>query len=358
MPGQVAGPDSFPDLPATVEIRRREEHHVSQPPGERRVHVVDEIGRQQDEAFVPFDALEEVRRFDVRVAVVRVLDGGPFAEESVGFVEEKNCVAVVGGLKELLEVFLVSPMYLETMEEQSTRKRGSSSRAARTSAARVLPVPGGPAKRAFVPLPWPSFRPKPHSFKTRSRNCTRLTRSSSWRTTSLGTIRSSHRAWGSIRSARLPRASTALFAASQIAAGEPSPGAAARAAARIGPCPSRKVAASFCSARSPKSTAQAAGGEGIAPGVRADIDRRRGQLDHHESTAPWHCGECFAHFRLRAEVSRMITVCLGSLRSVCPSSANAENAPPRPERASGLPPSPELLSPCGSPRAQLVGGSA
>ena len=78
----------------------------------------------------------------------------------------------------------------------------------------------------------------------------------------------------------------AVLAASQIAAGEPSRKRRCASRRADWPMPEPKGGGELLLGQIAESTAQAAGGEGIAPGVRADIDRRRGQLDHHESTAP------------------------------------------------------------------------
>ena len=64
------------------------------------------IAREDDNAFVFFDLLQQVSHFDVGVAVVRVLHFRAFAEKRVGFVEEKYRVAALGGAKDAIEIFL------------------------------------------------------------------------------------------------------------------------------------------------------------------------------------------------------------------------------------------------------------
>ena len=76
------------------------------PPAEGLVDVLAEVRGEDHHAVVLLHALEEVRDFDVRVPVVRVLDFRALTEQRVGFVEEEDGVAALRRPKHPLEVAL------------------------------------------------------------------------------------------------------------------------------------------------------------------------------------------------------------------------------------------------------------
>ena len=70
------------------------------------VHVLAEVGGQNDYALVLLHLLQQVAGLDVGVTVVRVLHLGTLAEQRVGLVEEENGVAVVGLAEYAVQVLL------------------------------------------------------------------------------------------------------------------------------------------------------------------------------------------------------------------------------------------------------------
>ena len=70
------------------------------------VHVVAQVGRQDDDAVVLLHPLQQVADLDVGVAVVGVLDLGALAEDGVGLVEEQDGVAVGRLVEDAVEVLL------------------------------------------------------------------------------------------------------------------------------------------------------------------------------------------------------------------------------------------------------------
>ena len=116
------------------------------------------VGGQDADTGMGFDFLQKVTGFDVGVAVVGILDLGPLAEQGIRFVKEQHDIRPGGVVKNALEIFSVSPMYLLTTVARSIRYNASPSSLATTPAARVLPVPDGPTKSALSPGCWPNNR--------------------------------------------------------------------------------------------------------------------------------------------------------------------------------------------------------
>jgi len=100
------GEDRLPDGPANLLLGSLERDGVVDAPHERAVDVRLVVARQQDDAVVGLDPLEQVVDLHVRVAVGRVGDRGPVPENGVGLVEQQNRVGVFGLGENLFEVLL------------------------------------------------------------------------------------------------------------------------------------------------------------------------------------------------------------------------------------------------------------
>ena len=75
-------------------------------PRERRIEVLRQVRREDDDAVVLLHLLQQVGDFDVRVAIVRVLDLRALAEQRIGFVEEQHRARASRGGEDALEVLL------------------------------------------------------------------------------------------------------------------------------------------------------------------------------------------------------------------------------------------------------------
>ena len=142
---------SVPYPPPFGRARDRELHHHVESPHEGRVDVLGQVGGEQGHALVALEPLQEVGHLDVGVAVVGVGDLGALAQERVGLVEEERDVRRFGGVEESTEVLLRLADVLLTRLARSTLYRSTPRSAAMISAARVLPVPDGPASRRDHP---------------------------------------------------------------------------------------------------------------------------------------------------------------------------------------------------------------
>ena len=90
-----------------------------EPAHERRIQVLAKIRRQNAQSIVFVHFLQQVSDFDIGVAVVRILNRGPFTEQRVAFVEQEDGVASRASRKSRSRFFSVSPMYLLTTCERS-----------------------------------------------------------------------------------------------------------------------------------------------------------------------------------------------------------------------------------------------
>src|SRR5579862_8234773 len=97
---------AFPN-PVTVSFFwERKLDDKTQPPSERLIHIGTEICREDRNAFVLFHLLQQVANFDVRIAVVGVVDFGALATKSIGFVEMQNCIGLFRSIENSVQVFL------------------------------------------------------------------------------------------------------------------------------------------------------------------------------------------------------------------------------------------------------------
>ncbi len=103
---RLVGPDALPDALPVAGVRKGELDREVNAPHERVIHVLAQVGRQDDGALVLLHALQEVAGLDVGVAVVRVAHLGTLAEQRVGLVEEEHHVARLGFAKDLAQVLL------------------------------------------------------------------------------------------------------------------------------------------------------------------------------------------------------------------------------------------------------------
>ena len=157
------------------------------------------IGGQHREPLIALEALEQVRDFDVGVPVVSVGDSGTLAHEGVGLVEEEGEVRRLGDVEHAGQILLrLSDVLADQVGEIDLVKVDPEIRRD-TSAASVLPVPEGPAKRATTPAE--GSGEKPHSPNTVSRWRQRRATSCTWSARSASRTRSSQVRVGRIRSA-------------------------------------------------------------------------------------------------------------------------------------------------------------
>jgi hypothetical protein len=70
------------------------------------VHVLSQVGGEDDDALVIVHALEQVRHLDVGVAVMGVAHGGALAEQGVGLAEDEDGVAGGGLVEDAGQVLL------------------------------------------------------------------------------------------------------------------------------------------------------------------------------------------------------------------------------------------------------------
>ena len=164
-PGPGAGPRSA----AVGGVRQREVDHCVRPHHERLVHLLAQVGREDDDAVVLLDAPEEVVDLEVGVAVVRVADLVRLPEQRVGLVEEQDRVAACAGLEDLGEVLLGLADILRHHRRQVDPEQLEAELGASKPAAIVLPVPGGPVKAPRGRLPLASLSPKPQRSYTTAR---------------------------------------------------------------------------------------------------------------------------------------------------------------------------------------------
>ena len=95
--------------------------------------------------------LQQVGGLQVGVPVVGVGDLGAAAEQGVRLVEKSTAWVRSATSKTAARFFSVSPIHFETTLATSTVSRSVPTRLATTSAARDLPVPGGPQKSRRTP---------------------------------------------------------------------------------------------------------------------------------------------------------------------------------------------------------------
>src|SRR6266568_1777729 len=98
-----------PDLPALPDIGERELDDELQPPQKRLVHVPFQVRRQDSDALVGLDALQQVTDLDVGVAIVRVFHLGPLSEQCVRLVEQQHRATPLGFAKDPSQVLLGLP---------------------------------------------------------------------------------------------------------------------------------------------------------------------------------------------------------------------------------------------------------
>ena len=82
-----------------------------------------QVSRQDRQALIGLQALEQVVHLDVGVPVVAVPHLATFAKKGIGFIEEEDRPTVFRCVEELAQIFSVSPMYLLTTAERSMRYR-------------------------------------------------------------------------------------------------------------------------------------------------------------------------------------------------------------------------------------------
>ena len=98
--------DAAPDRLALRRIRHGEVHDEAQAALEGAIERGLLVAREDRQAAVGLDALQQVAHLDVGVAVVAVPDLAALAEQRVGLVEEQDRAAVLGGVEEPGEVLL------------------------------------------------------------------------------------------------------------------------------------------------------------------------------------------------------------------------------------------------------------
>lgn len=104
------------------------------------------VRRERGETAVVLHPLQEVVHFDVRVAVVAVVDLGALAEQCVRLVEEETAPLRSAASKIAWRFFSVSPTCLFTTPVRSMRSRSRSRWPAGISTAIVFPVTLGPRR--------------------------------------------------------------------------------------------------------------------------------------------------------------------------------------------------------------------
>ena len=115
---------------------------------ERALHV----GGEDRQAAISLHALQQIVDLDVGVAVVAVLDFAALAEQRVGFVEEQDRAAVLGGVEQPAQVLLrLADVFADDGRQIDAVEIAAAARWRCTSAAIVLPVPLSPANRALMP---------------------------------------------------------------------------------------------------------------------------------------------------------------------------------------------------------------
>ena len=102
--GRGVGEVSPPEAIAVGLLGKGKLDRQAHPPEESLVDVLPQVRGEDDNALELLDALEQVTRFNVGVAVVRVLDLGALAEERVGLVEEEDGVRVFGLREDAREI--------------------------------------------------------------------------------------------------------------------------------------------------------------------------------------------------------------------------------------------------------------
>src|SRR5262245_22536730 len=94
--GGVIRPDSLPDTAAIGFVRKGKLHRKMEAPYECLVHVLSEVGRQNDDAFVFLHPLQQITDLDVGVAIMGVFDLAPFSEQRIRLIEEQNGIGRFG----------------------------------------------------------------------------------------------------------------------------------------------------------------------------------------------------------------------------------------------------------------------
>ena len=70
------------------------------------VHVLAQVGRQDDDTIVLLNALQEIANLDIGVAIVGVLHLRALTEQRVRFVKEQDAIAALRGIEDPLQVLL------------------------------------------------------------------------------------------------------------------------------------------------------------------------------------------------------------------------------------------------------------
>ena len=81
-------PDALPDPPAIGRVGKRERHHECEAADERIVEVLPQVAREDRDAVVALDALQQVADLEIRVAIMGIAHFGPLAEQRVRLVEQ------------------------------------------------------------------------------------------------------------------------------------------------------------------------------------------------------------------------------------------------------------------------------
>lgn len=95
-----------PELQALLPGRHREIDHRLETPGEGLVDVGFQVGREDHRAREILDALQQIRDFLIRIAVVRGVRRRPLAEQGVRLVEEEDPVVVFRQVEHVGQVLL------------------------------------------------------------------------------------------------------------------------------------------------------------------------------------------------------------------------------------------------------------
>jgi hypothetical protein len=90
---------AVPQLPSGRSIGQRKFEDCIEPSNESRIKPASPVGRQQRDPVEFLDPLKEEIGLRIGVAVVRVADLGPGTEKGIGLVEEKEHIAVLGGVE-------------------------------------------------------------------------------------------------------------------------------------------------------------------------------------------------------------------------------------------------------------------
>ena len=143
-----------PDFGALRRIGKRELHHKANAPQKCRIQRALQVRRQNRQAAIRLHPLEQVTDFDIRIAIMAVLNLATLAKQRIGFVEQQDRATRLGGVEDAPQILLrLTDVFADDRREIDAIQRSRCNSFASTSAAIVLPVPLAPANSALIPRP-------------------------------------------------------------------------------------------------------------------------------------------------------------------------------------------------------------